>query len=107
MSSGIDVRRRPDIWSYFSFSSPPRRRTSSVSLPKPYHSSSDPFEKPDRHTSGSPTSSGLMNDARRAWMNQGQRARYLKAGGLIALVVLIFFFLASGERAKVGQYVEG
>jgi guanosine-diphosphatase len=40
-------------------------------------------------------------------MNHGQRTRYLKAGGLIAVVLFIFFFLAPGERQTVEKYVGG
>ncbi|KAL1628112.1 Guanosine-diphosphatase [Neofusicoccum ribis] len=31
-------------------------------------------------------------------MNQGQRTRYLKAGGIIAFIFIVFFFLAPGHR---------
>lgn len=109
MSSSVDVRRRPGIWSYFSFSSGPRRRTS-VSLPlrdvpsDPY----DPFEKPDRHHSNCrpSTSSGstasLMSDIKVA-MNQGQRTRYIKAGGILAFICLVFYFLSGSGT----DYVRG
>ncbi|KAF2762743.1 putative guanosine-diphosphatase [Pseudovirgaria hyperparasitica] len=102
MSSGVDVQRRPKIWSYFSFNSAPRRRVS-VSLPTsknadreedPY----DPYEKKGRHRSGS---AGLMNEFKA--MNQGQRNRYLKAGGLLAFILIIFYFLAPSRAALGGQ----
>jgi len=50
----------------------------------------DPYEKPDRYD-GSSANSSHMQDYR---MNQGQRSRYLKAGGIIAFVLLIIFYLA-------------
>lgn len=93
MSSGVDVRRtRPGIWSYFSFSGP--RRRISVSLPRsePSNNDDDPFEKPDRHSRLRSTS---MNDYKTAaTMNGGQRARYLKTGGIIAFVLLVLYFIA-------------
>lgn len=39
-----------------------------------------------------------MNDIKASGMNQGQRTRYLKAGGLIAFICLVFFFIAPRER---------
>ncbi|KAF2190050.1 hypothetical protein K469DRAFT_722970 [Zopfia rhizophila CBS 207.26] len=93
MSSGVDVRRRPGILSYFSFNSGPRRRTS-VSLPH-NSSSNDPFEKADRHSRHRSTNSAsFMNDFKGAVMNQGQRTRYLKTGGIIAFILLILYFIA-------------
>lgn len=90
MSSGVDVRRRPGIWSYFSFSG--TRRRISVSLPRSNDPTSDPFEKPDRH---SRHRSSSMNDYKTAaTMNGGQRARLLKTGGIISFIVLILYFIA-------------
>ncbi|KAJ9658523.1 Guanosine-diphosphatase [Coniosporium apollinis] len=102
MSSSVDVSRRPNLWSYFSFTSnsSPRRRTS-VSLPA-HTKASDPFEKPDRHTHSCTDSigpSGLMKDIQTVWMNQGQRARYLKTGGIIAFLILVIFYLAPGDQS--------
>lgn len=97
MSSGVDVRPRPGIWSYFSFSGP-RRRTS-VSLPRSNSDRDDPFEKPDRHARHrSNTANGFMHDYKNAGMNGGQRARYLKTGGIIAFIVLVLYFIAPKDR---------
>lgn len=38
-----------------------------------------------------------MSDIKTASMNQGQRTRYLKAGGLIAFVLMIFWFMSPGK----------
>jgi len=46
-----------------------------------------------------------MNDIKVAGMNQGQRMRYLKAGGIIAFICLIFFFLAPKERLGGGMQI--
>ncbi|KAF2736025.1 guanosine-diphosphatase [Polyplosphaeria fusca] len=99
MSSGVDVRRRPGIWSYFSFNSGPRRRVS-VSLPRNNSDShSDPFEKPDRHSrTRSSGSVSFMNDIKNGAMNQGRQARYLKTGGIIAFILLILYFVAPRDR---------
>lgn len=40
-----------------------------------------------------------MQDLKTAWMNQGQRARYIKTGGIIAFVLLILFYIAPGHYA--------
>lgn len=109
MSSGVDVRRRPGIWSYFSFgsSSQPRRRTSVSAVGG---NSRDPvdrdsFDKPARHYShyrvASNSSPSLMNEYKVTNMTQGQRTRYMKAGGLIAFILFILFFISPG------RYVSG
>ena len=46
-----------------------------------------------------------MNDIKVAGMNQGQRMRYLKAGGIISFICLIFFFLAPKERLGGGMQI--
>lgn len=100
MSSGVEVpgsQRRPGIWSYFSFSGP--RRRVSVSLPRnhdPNRESDDPYEKADRHARHRSTNSnGFMGDYKgSAIMNQGQRLRYLKTGGVIAFILLVLYFVA-------------
>ncbi|ORY03240.1 nucleoside phosphatase family-domain-containing protein [Clohesyomyces aquaticus] len=106
MSSGVDVRRRPGIWSYFSFTGP-RRRTS-VSLPRNQHPDSDPFEKADRHSRHRSTNSAsFMNDLKGATMNQGQRTRYLKTGGIIAFILLILYFIAPRHAMSRGPVSQG
>ncbi|QDS77158.1 Guanosine-diphosphatase [Venturia effusa] len=66
------------------------RRTSSVSLPT-RNVASDHYEKPDRHTSNdSDAGSFVQNGA----MNHGQRARYIKWGALVTVVLFLFFYLA-------------
>jgi guanosine-diphosphatase len=98
MSSGVDVHRRPNIWSYFSFSGP--RRRVSVSLPRSINDPlvDDPYEKPDRHSRRrSSTTNGLMNDLKHSTMNGGQRARYLKTGGIIAFIFLVLYFIAPSD----------
>ncbi|KAI0626865.1 nucleoside diphosphatase gda1 protein [Pyrenophora tritici-repentis] len=113
MSSGVEVpgrsQRRPGIWSYFSFSGP--RRRVSVSLPRnfdPNRDSSDPHEKPDRHSRHRSTySDAFMNEHKGgAVMNQGQRLRYLKTGGVIAFILFALYMIAPRDglsRPTVSQ----
>lgn len=112
MSSGIDVpgsQRRPGIWSYFSFSGP--RRRVSVSLPRTVDSArdDDPFEKADRHSRHrSANSNGFMGDYKgSSIMNQGQRLRYLKTGGVIAFILLILYFVAPRDGLSRGPFAGG
>ena len=89
MSTGVDTRRRPNLWSYISFSSSPRRR--SFSLPT---RQADPYEKPGRHLPNGSThhpGSGI-DSMKEAWMAQSPRARYLKTGGIFALILFLFYF---------------
>ncbi|KAI9797552.1 MAG: Guanosine-diphosphatase [Sarcosagium campestre] len=94
--SDANVRRRPSLWSYFSFSGSPGRRVS-VSLPT-RSAIDDPYEKADRHTNGT-----TADNVRSVFMTQSQRSRYLKAGGIIAFFLLLLFFLGPSE--KVTNYV--
>lgn len=102
MSSGVEVpgsQRRPGIWSYFSFSGPRRRVSVSLpsnSSPNNRDSEDDPYEKHNRHSRHrSANENGFMNDYKNGTvMNQGQRLRYLKTGGVIAFILLILYFVA-------------
>jgi guanosine-diphosphatase len=114
-ASGVDVHPRQaagGIWSYFGFNNSSagtrNRRASSVSLPT-RNTGDDPFEKADRHTSNSSDAGEFAHEGAGpvAWMNHGQRARYLKWGGLITLIIFVFVYLAPGERARVGSLVGG
>lgn len=106
MSSGVEVpgsQRRPGIWSYFSFSGT-RRRPLSVSLPRNFdpNRDTDPFEKPDRHSRHRATNS--MGDYKgSSAMNQGQRLRYLKTGGVIAFILLVLYFIAPRNGLSRGM----
>lgn len=111
MSSGVDVRRRPGIWSYFSFPGGNTRRRTSVSLPRNNIDAAqdddddDPYEKPDRRSHGhrSVPSNSLMNDYKVSTMNGGQRVRFLKTGGIIAFIFLILYFIAPKDSlSKAG-----
>ncbi|KAF2202774.1 hypothetical protein GQ43DRAFT_368319 [Delitschia confertaspora ATCC 74209] len=103
MSSGVDVRRRPGIWSYFSFNSGPRRRTS-VSLPNhSTHIPHDPYEKLDRHSRKPSSNSNTFMTDFKGTMNQGQRMRYLKTGGIVAFIILVLFYLAPRDGLRSAE----
>ncbi|KXL49138.1 hypothetical protein M433DRAFT_151974 [Acidomyces richmondensis BFW] len=102
------------IWEYIGLARP--RRRSSVALPK--SAQSDQHEKRDRHTtSGQPyiiTAISMQEKIRGAWMNQGQRSRYIKTGFLILLILLVLYYVApsryapnSGLRTHSGSDVVG
>ncbi|MCJ1296908.1 Guanosine-diphosphatase [Xylographa carneopallida] len=104
MSTGVDARRRPSIWSYISFTSSPRRRSVTLPTRNGHH---DPFEKTKRHTSNGLANgpAGAVESLKAVWMTQSQRARYLRAGGIIAVFVFLFFLLSPNGRANVGDFV--
>jgi guanosine-diphosphatase len=103
MSTSVDSRRRPSLWSYISFGSNPRRRQS-VSLPTNHNGDHDPFEKANRHSRSNHKST--LSAVNAAWMNQTPRAKFFRLGGILIFLAFLFFLLSPGERAKVGQFVE-
>lgn len=95
--STLSMSNNSSIWSYVPFSSGqtslPRRRSS---LPKHAKSTSastpwEPF-KTDR---GTPQPSSTLENIQTAWMTQSRQARYFKAGGIVSLIILLFWFLSS------------
>jgi len=40
-------------------------------------------------------------------MHYRQRQRYLKAGGIVAFIIFLIYFLSPGERKVVEKYVSG
>ncbi|KAK3059070.1 Guanosine-diphosphatase [Extremus antarcticus] len=85
----MSSQKDSSAWSYISTYKP--RRRSSVKLP----STHDRFEKPDRHTSsGRP----MQEKLQAAWMNPSPRTRYLKAGCLIAFVLLVLYHITPSSR---------
>lgn len=95
------------VWSYVPFSNRPRRR-SSVAIPKRQYPI-DPYEKFDRHRNSTHTDS-MQEKLQAAWMNQGQRSRYIKTGGIIAFVFFLLYFLApagSGTRNELTTSKDG
>ncbi|THW52967.1 nucleoside phosphatase GDA1/CD39 [Aureobasidium pullulans] len=100
-----DVKQRPSLWSYISFSSSPRRRTSfsshsrtqSQSIPLA-SSNYDPF---------APTTKSSSMQEKAGWMNQGQRMRYIKTGGIVALVLFVLYYLLPGSTPSVGKFPGG
>ncbi|KAL8696643.1 MAG: hypothetical protein Q9224_002689 [Gallowayella concinna] len=109
MSTGVDARRRPGLWSYISFASSPRKR--SVSLPKPNNNHGrDPYgkEKRQRNSGWGTASSNIVENINESRMTGGQRSRLLKTGGIIAFVVfLLYLFAPSNTTGGVKELVKG
>ncbi|WPG99820.1 putative guanosine-diphosphatase [Acrodontium crateriforme] len=78
------------IWSTFGFPPNRPRRRSSAPLPR-RETRSD-----DRLSSGSNIS---MHEKGSFAMNQGQRARYVKTGCLVAFVLLVLYYITPGRYA--------
>ncbi|OAX78838.1 hypothetical protein ACJ72_06851, partial [Emergomyces africanus] len=99
MSTGVHARARVGIWSYLPFGSNPKHR--SVSLPA--RSARDPFEKPGRH-SGDPLRGSKSFTFRDTFtvsaMTHSQRTRYIKTGGIIAVLLLFLYVLLPGGQSS-------
>ena len=100
MSTAVDARRRPSLWSYISFGTAPRRR--SISLPTRNNGSHDSYQK-----SGSIRGGKVNSHREDAWMTPSQRSRYYKSGAIIALVVFILYLFSGKKAAGVGDLVKG
>ena len=104
MSTSVDARKRPNLWSYISFGSGTRHRSSSLPLRSPL----DPHEKADRHATSSYAGSSARGDSYGGvHMTQSARSRYIKTLGVIFFIACIFLWLAPKERAKVEGFVGG
>ena len=103
MSTAFDAHRRPNLWSYLSFNSKPRRR--SVSLPK--HETLSPGRKEITPPKGSWGRAGNLEGYKEASMTGGQRARMLKTGGVFTFVVLLLYLFTSRDGAGVRDMVQG
>ena len=101
MSTSVDARRRPGIWSYISFSSSPRRR--SITLPT-RNGDENPYLKEERRRSNG---AGILDTHPEGRMTGGQRSRRLKTGGIVAIVLVLLFLFSSSERENVKDLVKG
>lgn len=102
------VRRRPDLWSYISFSRP-ASRSESPTLPLNRADEFDPFEKAGRRYP-SPfvaDAEGHYNDSKPAWRSPGSRSRIVKIGVAITLILLIAYVLIPGEKARTEKTITG
>lgn len=102
MSTAFDARRRPSLWSYLSFSSKTRRRSSSL----PKHETPSP-DKENTPPKGNWGRAGNLEGYKEASMTGGQRARLLKTGGVIAFVVLLLYLFTARDGAGVREMVKG
>lgn len=94
-----DYSNKPTAWSYVT--GKPRRR-SSVALPQ--REVGDRFEKRDRHTtSGTVPGSSMQDRLQAAWMNQSQRARWLKAASIVFAVFFLFYLFSSSTSSQKGN----
>jgi len=105
MSQSTPSRDRSGIWSYVPFGSSPRRR--SVGSGLPYRATNtntnagwDPFEKSDRQPGKSQQS--ILESLQHAWMTQSRQARWLKAGGVMTIIVMLYWFLTSSGVPGAG-----
>ena len=97
------VRRRPSIFSYFSFSKEPagsrHGRSDSVTANL---RQDDPYEKADRHSSSG--DSGSRNGS----MTQGPRSRLFKVFGIVGLFLLALWLIApAGSRENAKKLLHG
>ncbi|SMR58948.1 unnamed protein product [Zymoseptoria tritici ST99CH_1E4] len=100
-SKNPNAHQRPNIWSYVSFSSQTRRRSSSA-LPR----REDRHEKADRHVSYGKQPDSMQEKVKDAFMNQGTRARYIKTGCLIFFVLAALYYIFPSD-ARVGSFSTG
>lgn len=89
MASSSDVRRRPDLWSYISFSRP-SSRSEDYSLPS---HSDDRFDKSHRLDDHRTPAEAYVPH-----LNQSQRIRYLKYAGILGIVLLVLYFISPTSR---------
>lgn len=98
MSTGsAETQQRPSTWQNVSFSSP-RRRSSSTVLPK-----REATTLKDKRVQPESMSEKVKN----AWMNQGQRSRYLKTAGIVAFVLLVLYYIVPGGSGDIGYTPPG
>ncbi|KAK5133334.1 Guanosine-diphosphatase [Meristemomyces frigidus] len=80
-----NTRPTDSIWSPIGLSNRPRRRSSVAHTKR----ETNAHEKHERQAS--------MQERVRTAMNQGQRARYLKAGCLVTFVLLVLYYITPGS----------
>lgn len=102
MSAESTEQQRTTVWSYNPFSSP-RRRSSSAVLPKRNNDSNSDPHAPNYKDKAAPPAS-MSEKARTAWMNQGQRARYLKTGAIVAFVLLVLYYISPTTTSSTSGY---
>jgi len=101
MSTAIDARRRPNLWSYISFGPTPRRR--SISLPTRNSNGRDTDLKDDF----AKISKVDISREKGAWMTPAQRSRYYKTGGIVAFLFFVLYLVSGKDAAHVGNLVPG
>lgn len=93
--SSSDVRKRPGIWSYISFTGP-----TPESPTLPLRNDDDPFEKAGRSRPGSLNAFDYDSN-KAAWQPATpSKSRYIKIFGGIAVAILVLFVLLPAEKTK-------
>jgi guanosine-diphosphatase len=67
-------------------------RRTSVSLPTK-HVHYDPHEKPARYD-GNNRQTGILEKVQASWMNQTQRARWVKTTAIVVFLVFLFYYFS-------------
>ena len=93
MEGDGSVRKRPDLWSYISFSRPNSRSGSLDSLPHP-NGSSDPFGGSQRTPK---RSRAYTVDEAYTHQSASQRNKILKYAGIGFIVLLVLYFFAPSQ----------
>lgn len=78
-------------------------RRTSVSLPTK-QVARDPHEKPARYDGHAHRQIGILEKIQAAWMNQAQRARWLKTTAIVVFLIFLFYYL-SPKGADIYQGV--
>lgn len=92
----MSVRRRPSLWSYFSFSSKPGTRYGRSDSVTSNLRHNDPYEKPNRHSSSI-----------HGGMTQAGRARLIKIVSVVGLLLLGVWLFVPRDREKAEGIVGG
>jgi len=105
MSTALDDHRRPGLLSYFSFGSTAHRRT----ISSPDQQGLDPLGKDatPQKDRWSRVRAGTLEGYREPSMTGGQRSRYLKTGGVTALILLFLYVFGSRNSEGVREIVKG
>jgi len=100
MPSDVDLSATPSVWSYVGLSPKPHRRSSVA------QSKCDNSHPPRERRKEQPPLS-MKEKVQAAWMNQGQRARYIKTGCLIAFVLLVIYYIVPGSYTPSASTLPG
>ncbi|KIW64776.1 hypothetical protein PV04_09686 [Phialophora macrospora] len=111
MSSSPKPLDRAGIWSYVPFASTPRRRSIGGGLPRTTTNPAngrpwDPFAtKPNTHgLSSGGSQPSILESVQNAWMTQSRQAKYIRTGGILAFILLLYWFMSGGSTTAQNVY---